>query len=74
MYTHILSVLIKGSQFFINYICDATHHKKFGLVLTALNELHRHMVFILDDIIVFLCRLLYDLLCVMFSFQFPLGF
>ena len=39
--------------FLINYGCDATHHKPFGLVSTYGNEVRRRIVYILDDKIVF---------------------
>ena len=30
-------------------MCDETHHKSFGLGSTAVDEVHRHIVFILED-------------------------
>ena len=33
------------------YMCDATHHKIFGSVLTSADEFYRLIVFILDGII-----------------------
>ena len=40
-------------------MCDATHHKPFGLVSTAGNEVHRRIFYILDDKIVFFYQWLY---------------
>ena len=50
--THTLILLLKGCQLFRNYICNATHHNPFGLVLTAVNEVCKHIFYILDNIIV----------------------
>ena len=41
---------IKGCQLIRNYMRDATHHKPFGLGLTAVNEVRRRIVFIFDNI------------------------
>ena len=32
-------------------MCDATHKKSFGLGLTAINEVHRRIYYILDNIL-----------------------
>ena len=56
MYKHLLILWIKGCQFFRNYMFYATHNNPFGLVLTAVNKVRRHMAFILDDMIMFLYR------------------
>ena len=48
--THTLILLIKGCQLFRNYVCDATHNNPFYLGLTAVNELCKHIFYILDDI------------------------
>ena len=55
-------------------MCDATHNKPFGLVLTAVNKVRRHIVFILDNITVLLYQWSYNILCLILSFWFPPGF
>ena len=47
---------------FRKYICDVTHYKSFGLVLTSVNEVENNIVFILDDII-FSCNDGYTMHC-----------
>ena len=54
---------------FRRIICDVTHHKSYGLALTAVSEVRWRIVYILVYIIIFLHRYFYDLLCVMLSFQ-----
>ena len=34
-------------------MCDVTHNKLFGLVLTDDNEAHRHIYYIINDVFVF---------------------
>ena len=41
---------------------DATRHKTFSSGLTPSNELHKHLIFILGNIIVFLYQELYDIM------------
>ena len=53
IYTHTLTLWIKGSQFFRNCMCDAIHNKSFGSGLTAMKEVHRRICFILDDIFLY---------------------
>ena len=36
-------------------MCDVTHHESFGLGLTAVNEIRKHIYFILDDRFFFFC-------------------
>ena len=52
MYTQVLILLLKRFILFRNFMGDATRHKPFGLVLTAVNEVFSCIVFILDKIIV----------------------
>ena len=65
MYTHVLILRIKGYRFSRNLMCDATHHKSFGLGLTAFNGVHRHIVYILDGIFILLYKCIYNILWVM---------
>ena len=60
IYTPELGLLVKGCKLFINCMCDATHDKSFGLILTDINEVRNHIYYILDYIFVFLYRYLYD--------------
>ena len=53
IYNQNLSLWIKGCQFFRNFICDATHNNPFGPGLTAINELHMRIYYIIDDIYMF---------------------
>ena len=50
-----------------------TRNKSFVSVLAAINEVHRRLFYILDDIYIFF-RLEYDIIYVVVSFWFPLGF
>ena len=61
MYRKILILWIKGCQFFRNHMCDATNHKSYGSGLTAVTEVHKRIVYILNNIIVF-NWLLYNIL------------
>ena len=61
IYIHILILWIKVCQFFRNCVCNATHNDSFGLWLTAINEVHRRVYYIIDDIFVFFYRSLSDL-------------
>ena len=54
MYNHVLVLRVKGCQYFGNFMCGSTHHKSQGLGLTAANEVHRRIVYILENIYVFL--------------------
>ena len=74
MYTHILVLLIKGCQLLRNFICNVTQCNPFGLVLTYVNEFRRCIVFILDDIMFFLCQWLYKIKFLKLSFWFLSGF
>ena len=47
---------------------DGTHHESFGSVVTAINEVLKRIVYIPNDIIIFFCQWLYDILCVILSF------
>ena len=60
MYNQKLILSIRGCQFFRNYIWDAIYYKSNGLVLTNSNELHMHIVSILNNIIVFLYQFFCD--------------
>ena len=53
MYTNVLVLVIKGCQLFRKCVYDGTHNKSLYLVLTAVNEFHRHIFFIIDNIIFF---------------------
>ena len=46
--------LIKGCQLFRNFMYDATTYNSFDFVQTAVNEVLMRMLFILDDIFVFM--------------------
>ena len=59
---------IKGCQLFRKFICDVNHHNTFRSGLTYVNELHRHIFIILDNIIVLFFKRLFDILCLMLSF------
>ena len=48
--TNGLSLRIKGFQFFRNCIWENTYNKSFGLGSTALNEVCKHIGYILDYI------------------------
>ena len=65
MYTHILILWInKDYQLFRNLMYDVTLHNPFGSGLKAVNEVGRHIVCILDDIIVILKQRQYNIYCV----------
>ena len=49
MYTYTLPLWIKGFQLFRNFMCDVTHHNRFGLVLTFINKVCKHKHFILEN-------------------------
>ena len=55
-------------------MCGATNNNSFDLVLTAVNEELKCIVYILDNIYNFLSRLTYNILYQMLSFWFPPGF
>ena len=38
-------------------MCYATHNKPFGWFLTAVNEVHKRVVLVLDDIYIFLLKI-----------------
>ena len=50
---------------------NETHHKSYGLEWTSVNEVHRHIVYILDKIFVFLWQFVYVTLCFVLSLRFP---
>ena len=54
-------------------MCDATHINPYVLVLTAVTNVCRCIVFIADYVIVFLYQWLYDIRRVMLSFWFLPG-
>ena len=54
-------------------MCDATHNNPYVLVLTAVTNVCRCIVFIADYVIVFLYQWLYDIRCVLLSFWFLPG-
>ena len=68
MFTHILILWIKGSQFFRNIICDVINHSSFGSWWRSLDESLKLIVYILNNIIIFLLRCIYDIRCVILSF------
>ena len=37
-------------------MCNATHHKSLGTGLTAIHEIRRGIVYILENVVVFLFR------------------
>ena len=41
--TQILILSIRGCQLLSNYICDATHNMSYGLVLTYVNQVRKHL-------------------------------
>ena len=49
-------------------MCNATHHDPLFPRLTSANEVLKHIVYILDEIIVFFYQKLYDILCLMLCF------
>ena len=51
----------------LNY--DVAHHKLYDLVITAVIEVCKRIDYILFDIIIFLHRRFYDILCGMLNFQ-----
>ena len=69
MYTHVISLCIKGYTLFRKLICDVTHNKLYSLVITSTNKVCKCIVYILVNIIIFLYRWFYDILCVVLSFQ-----
>ena len=69
MYTHVFILCINVCKFFRELICNVTDHKSYGLVLTATNEVHKCIVYILFDIKFFLHKWIYYMLCVMLRFQ-----
>ena len=44
------------------------HHDASGAILTAFNEVHKSVPYILDKIIVLFYKRLYDILCLMLTF------
>ena len=42
---------------------NVTHHKPFGLILTALNEVHRHIDFMHDDFFSLVLTLVHHTVC-----------
>ena len=54
IYTPVLSLWIKGCHLFRNCLWDATHNESFGLGLTALNEVRKHIHYILDNIYIYI--------------------
>ena len=69
-----INLWIKWYQFFRYLLCDADNNKSFGLVFTDVNKVLNCTAYILDDILVFLSGLLYDILCQMLSFWFLTSF
>ena len=43
-------------------MCDMTNDKSYGLELTAVNAVHKHVVHILDDIIFIFYQWPYDII------------
>ena len=41
-------------------MCDATNHESYGSGLTAVTEVRKRLVYMLDDIIVFFYGQVYD--------------
>ena len=50
MYTHVSILWIKGNKVFRDFMCHETHHKYFGSGWSADNEVHMHIVYIIDYI------------------------
>ena len=51
-------------------MCNVAHCNLFVLGLPAIDEVHNHIVYILDDIIVLFYQILYGILCLMLTFRF----
>ena len=68
MYIHIL-IYVKKAVNDSKSISHVTHYKSYGLGLTYINEVHKHIVYILGDIIFISQQWFYDILCVMLSLQ-----
>ena len=49
----------KGLSIFRKFVWDTTNHKTFGLGLKTVDKLFKHIVFIFEDIIIFLWIWLY---------------
>ena len=60
--THTLILLIKGCKIFRNYMCNANHHNPFGSGLTDVNEVCKHIFYILDDIHIYFTKF-YTIYC-----------
>ena len=52
-------------------MCDSTNNNPFDLVLTSVTEVHKLIIYILNNIL--FCRRLYDKFCLMLGF-FPARF
>ena len=50
-------------------MCNATNHKSFGSVLTVANKVCWSISYIFDNMIVFYCQWLCDILCMVLSFH-----
>ena len=74
IYTHIFILWIKGGQSFRNFMCNATYQNSFGLGWTSINEVHSHILYILEYIFVFLHQCIYNILCWMLIFCFSTSF
>ena len=54
---------------FRNFECDVNRYDKSVSGLSAVNEVHKLVVLILDDIIIFCCQWFYDIMRVIWSFH-----
>ena len=70
VYPHIIFMNKWLSIFSKIFMCDVTHQISFGLGWTAVNGFIRGVVYILDNIIIFLYRCIYDIMCFVLSFWF----
>ena len=60
LYTHILFLWRKGFQLLRKCTINATDNKSFGSVLTAINEVRKHIYYKVANIFVFFYQWLYD--------------
>ena len=62
-------LLIKGCQFFKNFMCNATQNKSFGSWLTSFNEVRKCKVYIPEYIYIFFYRWLHYILWVVINYR-----
>ena len=70
IFIHILILWPNACQLFRNFMWNVNHHNTFGLGWTAVNEVHKRIVVLVDDIFFSFLRCIYDIVRLMLNSRF----